>query len=70
MLLDKKVPLLYILNKIKWELVYVLLIALAVYYLTLKYHAWFPPMPLTIPTFIGTAISILLSFKINQSYDR
>jgi putative membrane protein len=27
-------------------------------------------MPLTIPTFIGTAISILLSFKLNQSYDR
>jgi putative membrane protein len=27
-------------------------------------------MPLTIPTFLGTAISILLSFKMNQSYDR
>jgi putative membrane protein len=27
-------------------------------------------MPLTIPAFIGTAISILLSFKLNQSYDR
>jgi putative membrane protein len=29
-----------------------------------------PEMPLTIPAFIGTAISILLSFKLNQSYDR
>jgi putative membrane protein len=27
-------------------------------------------MPLTIPAFLGTAISILLSFKISQSYDR
>jgi putative membrane protein len=27
-------------------------------------------MPLTIPAFIGTAISIILSFKLNQSYDR
>jgi putative membrane protein len=27
-------------------------------------------MPLTIPAFIGTSISILLSFKLNQSYDR
>jgi putative membrane protein len=27
-------------------------------------------MPLTIPAFIGTAISILLSFKLSQSYDR
>jgi putative membrane protein len=29
-----------------------------------------PEMPLTIPAFIGTAISILLSFSISQSYDR
>jgi putative membrane protein len=27
-------------------------------------------MPLTIPAFIGTAISILLSFQLNQSYER
>jgi len=29
-----------------------------------------PDMPLAIPAFIGTAISILLSFKISQSYER
>jgi putative membrane protein len=29
-----------------------------------------PEMPLTIPAFIGTAISILLSFGISQSYER
>ena len=27
-------------------------------------------MPISIPTFLGTAISILLSFKLSQSYDR
>ncbi len=27
-------------------------------------------MPIAIPTFIGTAISVILSFKLNQSYDR
>jgi putative membrane protein len=27
-------------------------------------------MPLTIPTFLGTAISVILSFKLSQSYDR
>lgn len=27
-------------------------------------------MPIAIPAFIGTAISVILSFKINQSYDR
>jgi putative membrane protein len=29
-----------------------------------------PPMPIAIPAFLGTAMSILLSFKLNQSYDR
>jgi putative membrane protein len=27
-------------------------------------------MPISIPAFLGTAISVLLSFKLNQSYDR
>ncbi|WP_316809380.1 bestrophin family ion channel [Pedobacter agri] len=27
-------------------------------------------MPLGIPAFLGTAISVILSFKLNQSYDR
>ncbi len=29
-----------------------------------------PPIPLLVPTVLGTAISLLLSFKLNQSYDR
>lgn len=70
MLLDRKIPLRYILNKIKFEMVYVLLIVLAVHYVTTRYRFYLPDMPLTIPVFLGTAISILLSFKLNQSYDR
>ena len=27
-------------------------------------------MPIAIPTFLGTAISVILSFKLSQSYDR
>lgn len=70
MLLDKRVPIYYILNKVKFELVYVLLVSLIVVYATHEYVEFLPDMPLTIPAFIGTAISILLSFKLNQSYDR
>ena len=70
MLLDKKIPASYILNKVKYDLVYVLIVSLTVLFLTDKYEELFPEMPLTIPAFIGTAISILLSFKLNQSYDR
>lgn len=71
MLLNKpKVPLKYILNKIKYDLLYVLVVSLTVLFLTDRYVIFMPEMPLTIPAFIGTAISILLSFGISQSYDR
>ena len=71
MLLNKpKVPLKYVLNKIKYDIFYVLAVSLAVLFLTDRYVIFMPEMPLTIPAFIGTAISILLSFGISQSYDR
>lgn len=70
MLLDKRIPALYIFNKIKYDLVYVLAISVLVLFITETYQDLLPEMPLVIPTFIGTAISILLSFKLNQSYDR
>lgn len=70
MLLNKRVPAYYILKKIKFDLVYVLIVSLSVLYITNQYNKQLPEMPLTIPAFIGTAISILLSFKISQSYDR
>ncbi|NTE04583.1 hypothetical protein G6M26_40495 [Agrobacterium tumefaciens] len=70
MLLNKTIPAKYILNKIKLELLYVLIIGLLVNYLTAQYKNLIPEMPIAIPTFIGTAISVILSFKINQSYDR
>ena len=70
MLLNKTIPASYILKKIKLEVLYVLIIGLLVNYLTGEYRNLIPEMPIAIPTFIGTAISVILSFKINQSYDR
>lgn len=70
MLLNKRIPFYYIFNKVKVELAFVLLIGLLVYFITNKYGSFLPEMPLTIPAFIGTAISILLSFQLNQSYER
>lgn len=70
MLLNKRIPAYYILNMVKYDLVYVLIVSLLVLYITERYQDLLPEMPLTIPAFIGTAISILLSFKLNQSYDR
>jgi len=70
MLLNKQIPAYYILNKIKYDVVYVMIVSLSVLFITDRYKELLPEMPLTIPAFIGTAISILLSFKLNQSYDR
>lgn len=70
MLLNKQIPIYYILNKVKHDLVYVLLLSVSVLFITEQYHYVLPELPLTIPAFIGTAISILLSFKLSQSYDR
>ena len=51
-------------------MMYVLALAIIVYYLTTIFKHLIPEMPLTIPTFLGTAISVILSFKLSQSYDR
>lgn len=70
MLLNKKIPIKFILNKIKFEIIYVLIIATIVYFFTQKFKTVIPEMPLSIPAFLGTAISVILSFKLSQSYDR
>jgi len=70
MLLNRKIPLHYILNTIKYEVLYVTVIGIIVHTLTYYFAKLIPVMPIAIPTFIGTAISVILSFKLNQSYER
>ncbi|HEY6979268.1 MAG TPA: bestrophin family ion channel, partial [Chitinophagaceae bacterium] len=70
MLLNKKIPLTYIFGRIKIEIIYTIIIWLITYYCTHEFISINPEIPITIPAFMGTAISIILSFKLNQSYDR
>lgn len=70
MFLNKHIPISYILNKIKIDLVIIICVSLIVHFIKNKYNSLLPEMPLAIPAFMGTAISVLLSFKLNQSYDR
>lgn len=70
MLLDKPIPPGYIFKKIKGDFLTVVVLALLVHGLSTWYQHLLPVMPLTIPGFIGTAISVLLSFKLSQSYER
>jgi len=70
MLVDKRVPLRYLFNLIKYEMLIVFILGIIIHFLTEKFYTYVPEMPLTIATFLGTAISVLLSFKMSQSYDR
>ncbi len=70
MLLVKVPSIKYILNKTKAEFIYTLIIALLVSFFTYNFSSYIPEMPISIPAFLGTAISVLLSFKLSQSYDR
>lgn len=62
MLLNTKIPFTYIIRKIKVELIFVIIIAILVKVLASLFRDYIPEMPLSIPAFIGTAISIILSF--------
>lgn len=70
MILNKNIPFKYIINKVKYDLIAVLVLDITVHFISTQFKAYLPVMPLTIPAFLGTAISVLLSFKMNQSYDR
>lgn len=70
MLIRKRIPVWYILNEVKWEIVFVTLISVTVIFVAKIFEGFLPEMPLTVPAFIGTAISVLLSFNLNQSYER
>ena len=70
MIIKKKVPVLYLFNKIKFDLLWVIFINIVVSIFLSLFSDKIPEMPLNIPAFLGTAISVLLSFKMAQSYDR
>lgn len=70
MLLDKRIPVTYIFRKIRGEIGFVTVIGVLAYLAGHYFRDIIPPMPIAIPAFLGTAISIILSFKLSQSYDR
>ena len=45
-------------------------ISVVVYFLQSLFKEAFPGLPVALPIFLGTAISLLLSFMLNQSYER
>lgn len=70
MILEHRIPLKYLVGIVKYELILVLLVGVSTHFTAIEFTEFLPNMPLAIPAFLGTSISVLLSFKMNQSYDR
>lgn len=70
MLLNRKISIWYFINQIKTQIILICIFAVAVGILDM--HPSFPKvaMPLSIPALVGTAVSLLLAFRIAQSYER
>jgi len=70
MLLKKRIPLTYVLGKIKLELLLVIAYTVSFELVHHFYHIVKVNIPIAVPAIIGTIISLLLAFKSNQAYDR
>lgn len=70
MILEARIPIKYLFSIVKYELIVIVIVGLGAHIIAIKLGGSLPAMPLAIPAFLGTAISVLLSFKMNQSYDR
>lgn len=68
MILERKIPLNYLLKKIKWNILIVTLFSSVVHYLSVYFIDF--DLPISVGAFLGTAIALILSFKLSHSYDR
>lgn len=68
MILEKRIPFTYWFKIIKWDILIVSIFSIIVYFFS-KYLINLN-IPVSIGAFLGTAIALLLSFKLSQSYDR
>lgn len=69
MILERPLPLKYLFDLAKVDLLVVVILSsvltISTHFLNLDFN-----FPFSIPAFLGTAITLVLSFKLNQSYDR
>ena len=70
MLLKRNIPVQFIIKKVWREAIILFLVTLGIYLMRL-FEWWHrPALPLSLITVLGTAISLVLAFRTNQSYDR
>lgn len=70
MLLKKNIPISYMFGKIRKELIFITIYAIAIAIVYENFHITRISIPIAIPAIIGTVLSLLLGFRSNQAYDR
>lgn len=70
MLLKKNIPVKYIFGKIKFEILWVAIYGITIEIIYYNFNVTNWSIPMTVPTVLGTIISLLLAFRSNQAYDR
>ena len=70
MLTEKRIPLPYIFKQIHYDVARVFLFSITFQLIERFFADRLPSIPLQLPTILGSAISLILAFKISQSYDR
>ncbi len=70
MIINSRIPLSYLFKELKLSMFFVTLISTVSEILPLFFRSFLADIPMSIATTLGVAISILLSYKINQSYER
>lgn len=70
MLLNKRISIWYFINAIKWQIVLICIFAIVVGYVDTHPSLISISLPWGIPTVVGTAVSLLLTFRTSQSYER
>ncbi|RCR67002.1 bestrophin family protein [Larkinella punicea] len=70
MLLNRPIPLSFLLGKIKFEVLAIFVFANVVFVLRHYVGMEILSIPIAIPALVGTCISLLLAFRTNQAYER
>ncbi|PHR30314.1 MAG: hypothetical protein COA38_10790 [Fluviicola sp.] len=69
MILEKRIPLTYMFNKM-WKDILLSSCFVCIVVVIEHFYHFNIKLPVAIPAFLGTSISLLLAFKLSQSYDR
>lgn len=70
MLLEKPIPFNFLIRRVRREALLIFLFANVVVLAKFFFQLWYLTIPIAIPALLGTCISLLLGFRMNQAYDR